>query len=131
MATNLAKAYVQIVPSAEGMKGMIEQVMGKDLEEAGEKAGNSIASKIKNIIVAAGIGKVVSQAFTEGGALEQSLGGIETLYKENADKMKAYAKEAYKTSGVSENIRCQCKCLYGKCYFIFSVFDFKFKRRYK
>ena len=59
MATNLAKAYVQIVPSAEGMKGMIEQVMGKDLEEAGEKAGNSIASKIKNIIVAAGIGKVV------------------------------------------------------------------------
>lgn len=103
MATNLAKAYVQIVPSAEGMKGMIEQAMGKDPEEAGEKAGNSIASKIKNIIVAAGIGKVVSQAFTEGGALEQSLGGIETLYKENADKMKAYAKEAYKTSGVSAN----------------------------
>ena len=51
----------------------------------------------------AGIGKVVSQAFTEGSALEQSLGGIETLYKENADKMKAYAKEAYKTSGVSAN----------------------------
>ncbi len=47
MATNLAKAYVQIVPSAEGMKGMIEQAMGKDPEEAGEKAGNSIASKIK------------------------------------------------------------------------------------
>ena len=37
MATNLAKAYVQIVPSAEGMKGMIEQAMGKDPEEAGEK----------------------------------------------------------------------------------------------
>ena len=103
MATNLAKAYVQIVPSAEGMKGMIEQAMGKDPEEAGEKVGNSIASKIKNIIVAAGIGKVVSQAFTEGSALEQSLGGIETLYKENADKMKAYAKEAYETSGVSAN----------------------------
>ncbi len=103
MATNLAKAYVQIVPSAEGMKGMIEQAMGEYPEEAGEKVGNSIASKIKNIIVAAGIGKVVSQAFTEGSALEQSLGGIETLYKENADKMKAYAKEAYKTSGVSAN----------------------------
>lgn len=29
MATNLAKAYVQIVPSAEGMKGMIEQAMGE------------------------------------------------------------------------------------------------------
>ena len=37
MATNLAKAYVQIVPSAEGMKGLIEQVMGKDLEEQEKK----------------------------------------------------------------------------------------------
>ena len=45
MATNLAKAYVQIVPSAEGMKGMIEQAMGKDPEEAGEKAGNSFKNK--------------------------------------------------------------------------------------
>ena len=53
MATNLAKAYVQIVPSAEGMKGMIEQAMRKETEEEGEKAGNSIASKKKNIIVAA------------------------------------------------------------------------------
>ncbi len=37
MATNLAKAYVQIVPSAEGMKGMIEQVMGKDLKKQEKK----------------------------------------------------------------------------------------------
>lgn len=45
MATNLAKAYVQIVPSAEGMKGMIEQVMGKDLEEAGKKRGIQLLQK--------------------------------------------------------------------------------------
>lgn len=103
MATELAKAYVQIIPSADGIKDAISRSMGNEADEAGEKAGNSIVSKIKNIIVAAGIGKVLAQTFTEGAALEQSLGGIETLYKESADKMKAYASEAYKTSGVSAN----------------------------
>ena len=101
--TELAKAYVQIVPSAQGIQGMIEQAMGKEPEEAGEKAGNSFVSKLKNIIIAAGIGKVVAETFDQGGALQQSLGGIETLYKGSADKMKAYAKEAYMTSGVSAN----------------------------
>lgn len=101
--TELAKAYVQIVPSAQGIQGMIEQAMGNEADEAGEKAGTSFVSKLKNIVVAAGIGKVVSQAFNEGAALEQSIGGIETLYKDSANKMKAYAKEAYKTSGVSAN----------------------------
>ncbi len=101
--TELAKAYVQIVPSAQGIQGMIEQAMGNEADEAGEKAGTSFVSKLRNVVVAAGIGKVVSQAFNEGAALQQSLGGIETLYKDSADKMKAYAKEAYKTSGVSAN----------------------------
>ena len=101
--TELAKAYVQIVPSANGIKGSLENAMGNEADQAGEKAGNSIASKIKGIIVAAGIGKVIASSFTEGAALEQSIGGIETLYKGSAEKMKAYASEAYKTSGVSAN----------------------------
>lgn len=101
--TELAKAYIQIVPSANGIKGAIENTMGNEADEAGEKAGNSIVSKIKGIIIAAGIGKVIASSFTEGAALEQSLGGIETLYKESSDKMKEYAKEAYRTSGVSAN----------------------------
>lgn len=35
--------------------------------------------------------------------LEQSLGGVETLFKENADTVIKNAKEAYKTAGVSAN----------------------------
>ncbi|RHM59652.1 hypothetical protein [Coprobacillus sp. AF33-1AC] len=103
MATELGKAFVQIVPSAKGIKGALENQMGPEASAAGESAGHSLVSTIKKVIVAAGIGKVVSASFTEGAALEQSLGGIETLYKASADKMKAYAKEAYKTSGVSAN----------------------------
>ena len=36
MATELAKAYVQIVPSAEGMKGMITKELGGEADSAGK-----------------------------------------------------------------------------------------------
>lgn len=103
MATELAKAYVQIVPSAQGIKGMIEQSMGNEADEAGEKAGGSIVSKIKGAIVAAGIGKALSASIEEGAKLQQSLGGVETLFKKSANKVKQYAKKAYNTAGVSAN----------------------------
>jgi phage-related protein len=35
--------------------------------------------------------------------LEQNLGGVETLFKENADKVVANAKKAYQTAGISAN----------------------------
>lgn len=103
----LAKAYVQIVPSAKGISGSISQAIGSEADNAGEQAGSSIASKIKTAIVAAGIGKaitgIISSAISEGGKLEQSIGGIETLFKTSADRMKQYANEAYKTAGISAN----------------------------
>lgn len=101
--TELAKAYVQIIPSANGIRGSIEDVLCGEADSAGTKAGNSIASKIKAVIAAAGIGKALSMAINEGAALEQSIGGIETLFKESADTMKAYAAEAYRTAGISAN----------------------------
>lgn len=99
----LAKAYVQIVPSARGVKGSIAEAMGGEAEAAGQSAGESIAKKIKAVIAAAGIGAALKSAISEGAALEQSIGGIETLFGESADRMKEYASEAYRTAGVSAN----------------------------
>lgn len=105
--SELGKAYVQIIPSAKGIKGMIEKQLGAEVASAGDKLGESLGSKIKSLaikaIAAAGIGKAISASIYQGGELEQSLGGVETLFKESADKVKAYAKEAYKTTGVSAN----------------------------
>lgn len=107
MATELAKAYVQIIPSARGMGDKIGEEMGKESSSAGTSAGNSFSSFFKKAIAAAGVGiavkKVFSDAFSEGAALQQSLGGVETLFKGSADKVKAYANEAYKTAGLSAN----------------------------
>lgn len=105
--TTLGKAYVQIVPSADGISGSISNLLGGEADSAGEKAGESFGSKLmstaKKIIAAAGIGKIIGDSLNEGGALQQSLGGVETLFKENADKVKKYAAEAYRTTGLSAN----------------------------
>ena len=107
MATELGKAYVQIIPSAKGISGMIQKEIGGEVASAGVSAGESLGSKmvgaISGVIAAAGIGKVFSAAISEGAALQQSLGGIETLFKGSADKVKSYANEAYKTTGLSAN----------------------------
>ncbi|WP_247934779.1 phage tail protein [Streptococcus mitis] len=107
MATELGKAYVQIIPSAKGISGMIQKEMGGEVASAGVSAGESLGSKmmgaVSKVITAAGIGKAIGASITEGAALQQSLGGIETLFKDSADKVKGFANEAYKTTGLSAN----------------------------
>ena len=106
MATELGKAYVQIVPSAEGIKGSITKVLGGESAEAGTKSGESIGTslvgKLKGIIAAAGIGAAVKTALDAGGALQQSFGGLDTLYEEASGAAKKYAAEAA-TAGISAN----------------------------
>ncbi|MBL6440006.1 hypothetical protein JNE33_05700 [Streptococcus suis] len=46
---------------------------------------------------------VFSSAIDEGAKLQQSLGGIDTLFKNSADTVKNYASNAYKTAGLSAN----------------------------
>lgn len=99
----LGKAYVQIVPSAQGISGSISNVLKGESSSAGKMAGLNIAGAIKKVIVTAGIGKAIHAAVSEGAKLQQSLGGIETLFKNNADKVKSYAKQAFETTGLSAN----------------------------
>ena len=107
MATEIAQAYVQLIPSARGITGKIQSILNPEASAAGQSAGQSLGSSLvgvmTKVIAAAGIGKALSAAISEGAALQQSLGGIETLFKGSADKVKGYANEAYKTTGLSAN----------------------------
>ncbi len=103
MATELAKAYVQIIPSAKGIKNSLKKPLDEEADKSGTSAGTLLGGKLKAVLASAGLGVALKSAILEGGKLEQSLGGIETLYKGSADKMINYAKQAYKTSGVSAN----------------------------
>ena len=100
--TELAKAYVQIIPTTKGIKSEIGKELGEEVENAGDEAGKkggenagvSFAKKMLKIIAAAEIGKKVVEGIKAsveaGAALEQSIGGIETLFKESSDTMIQY-----------------------------------------
>lgn len=101
--SNIAKAYVQVIPSAQGIKGKLTNIFGSEGDSAGSSFGNSLIGKVKGLIAAAGIGKALGESLSAGADLQQSLGGIETLFKDSADLVIANAEQAYKTAGMSAN----------------------------
>lgn len=97
---DIAKAYVHIIPSAKDMKKNLTSIMGKDADAAGrsggEKMGGGIAGGIKSALVKLGIGavigKTIKDSLDEGGALQQSLGGVETLFGSKFANIEEYAQ---------------------------------------
>lgn len=104
--TSIGKAYVQIIPKAEGISGQIKDLLSdgaeKGGESAGKSAGSSMLSAIKKVAVAAGIGKIIGDTLNAGADLQQSFGGLDTLYGEAADTAKEYAYQAA-AMGISAN----------------------------
>jgi hypothetical protein len=104
--TSIGKAYVQIVPKAEGITGQIEDIISPAAEESGEKGGASLGkSLLKGLATAgvvAGVTKLFSDSIGEGSKLQQSFGGLETLYGDAADQAKEYAYMAAQ-AGISAN----------------------------
>ena len=102
MATELGKAYVQIIPSAKGISGSISSALSGESTSAGKSAGLNIAGAIKGAIAAAGIGAALKSALSAGGDLQQSFGGLDTIYDSASDSMKKFAAEAA-SAGISAN----------------------------
>ena len=107
MATDLGKAYIQIVPSAKGITSSIKDVIESPMNEGGIHGGSLLGSGVvktlTKVLATGTLGKIVGQSLTEGGKLQQSIGGVETLFGKSADKLKKYASTAFRDSGVSAN----------------------------
>ena len=116
MADEVAKAYIQLVPSAQGIKGAITAQLGGEADEAGTKAGEGFSKAFGGALGT--IGKVAAAAIAAAAAAavkvakdavdgfadyEQLTGGVETLFKDSSDKVLKYAQDAYKTAGMSAN----------------------------
>ena len=99
-----------------GLKGVEESERQiKDLTDNAERSSSKL-SKFggfmkglgKGVLVATGAvatGGValIKSVSSQYGALQQSIGGIETLFKDSADKVIANANNAYTTAGISAN----------------------------
>lgn len=104
--TTLGNAYVQIVPSAKGISGSIKNALAPEASSAGtssgEGLGKSLVGALKGVVAAAGIGTAIKSSLDAGGAIQQSFGGLDTLYEKASGAAKAYAQDAYK-AGISAN----------------------------
>lgn len=75
------------------LKGVIANLASEAISKAVEGV-KQLASKLVDV------GKQAYNTFAE---YEQLVGGVETLYGESAGRLEEYAKNAYKTAGVSAN----------------------------
>ena len=96
---NLFELFVKI--------GVDDQASGK-LSDLSNKLGNGLkaAAKIGTAAVgaaASGITALTTAAVNNYAEYEQLVGGVETLFKDSADKVQEYAANAYKTAGMSAN----------------------------
>lgn len=99
----LGTAYIQIVPSAEGISGAITQQLGGEAQAAGTATGSKFGAFLKKAIGAAAVGATIKAVLSEGGKLQQSyFGGLDTLYGEAADGAREYARAAA-SAGISMN----------------------------
>lgn len=85
MATDLGKAYVQIVPSAEGISGSIANIIDPEATSAGKKAGINIAGGIGSALKGATT-VVAAGATALTGALVKGSSDV-AAYGDNIDKM--------------------------------------------
>lgn len=96
---NLFELFVKI--------GVDDQASGK-LSKLSSSLGKGIATaaKIGTAAVgaaAAGITALTTAAVNNYAEYEQLVGGVETLFKDSADKLMGYAETAYRNQGVSAN----------------------------
>ena len=76
MATELGKAYVQIIPSAKGISGAISSQLGGEAGAAGESAGLQLISGLKGVVAAAGIGAFLAESITTGAEFDKAMSQV-------------------------------------------------------
>lgn len=81
--------------SLGGLGSAFKSVLGANLVSGALMSGISALT--------GGVKSAFSSAIDEGAKLQQSIGGIETLFKDSAGTVKQYANEAFRTARVSAN----------------------------
>lgn len=115
VTTPIIKLKDAVTSKITKVTGKLKAIGGKvfspivKLKDATAKGISAINSKLKSLAKTVAIPvtiaatAVIGGAVSEGAALEQSIGGVETLFKDNAGVVKANADAAFKTAGLSAN----------------------------
>ncbi len=92
---SLKSSLLGLGESVNRMGSTFKSVLGANLVSSAVIAGvNALTGAVKGAF---------SSTIDEGAKLQQSIGGIETLFKDSAGTVKNYAQQAFETAGVSAN----------------------------
>lgn len=105
MAKNqIATAYVQVVPSMDGVAPKVRSVFSSAGNSSGSSFGSNFVGKIKGLIAAAGIGKTFVDSIMTGSDMEQLRGGVQKIFDEmDTSTIMADAANAYRDLNMSAN----------------------------
>lgn len=100
---SLASAYVQIIPSADGISGKLAEVMGGEAAAAGKISGKGLGSALvrtlTKVVAAAGIGKMLQSAFTGGTAFESAMAKVGTIADTAKVPLESLSSQVLQVSG--------------------------------
>ena len=85
---DIAKAYVQIIPSAEGIKGKLTELMGGEADSAGKSAGGKFSGSLGKALKTGGavVGAVTAATSAMTGAIVGATNDVAS-YGDQVDKM--------------------------------------------
>jgi phage-related protein len=102
---DIGKAYVQIIPKAEGISNEISSILDPATESEGKKGGlklgKALVAALGSAAVVTGVKQFFSTALDLGGELQQNLGGTEAVFGDFAKDIQTSANDAYKNMGLS------------------------------
>ena len=100
---SLASAYVQIIPSADGISGKLAEVMGGEAAAAGKISGKglglALVRMLTKVVAAAGIGKMLQSAFTGGTAFESAMAKVGTIADTAKVPLEGLSSQVLQVSG--------------------------------
>ncbi|AWY06648.1 tape measure protein [Microbacterium phage Zeta1847] len=111
MAANvIGHATLNVVPSTKGFGKALNGDLGPVGDSGGKTLGGRVGSVFKGVVGplmaaagAVGMGMFVSSAIKSAGALEQSIGAINSVFKSGAGGMLAWSDQAALSVGLTRN----------------------------
>lgn len=102
--SKIATAYVQVMPSMEGVAPKVSSYFGGAGKTSGASFGSNLIGTLKTALVSAGIGEALKSTIMEGADLEQLRGGAQKIFDEiDTSQILNDAANAYKNLNMSAN----------------------------
>lgn len=102
--SKIATAYVQVMPSMEGVAPKVSSYFGGAGKTSGASFGSNLIGTLKTALVSAGIGEALKATIMEGADFEQLKGGAQKIFDEiDTSQILNDAANAYKDLNMSAN----------------------------